>query len=98
MTLHSLFAASFGILLAAGCAHAPGDRAALKETRPPTAVVTGSRLAQRVDASSGVPATIGPARIYTRQQLAETGRPYDIAAALRELDPSITVGGQSTKK
>ena len=98
MTLHPLFAASFGMIMAAGCAHAPGERAALKDTRPQMAVVTGSRLPQRVDAASGVPATFSSVRIYGRQQLADTGRQYDTGTALRVLDPSLSLDLQPIKK
>jgi hypothetical protein len=54
-------------------------------------LVTGSRIPQRVDASSGLPATAWPVRIYMRRDLVATGRPQT-ADALRQLDPSIGTG------
>jgi hypothetical protein len=47
-------------------------------------------IPQRVDPSTGLPATVSPAWIYSRNQLTETGRQPDLGAALRSLDPSIT--------
>ena len=92
----SLLAASFALL--AACAHAPGHQAALREARPQTAVVTGSRLPQRVDVASGVPSTFSSVRIYSRQQLEGTGRQYDTGSALRELDPSLVQLAQPIKR
>ena len=91
-------AASFGILMSVGCAHAPGDRAALREARPQTAIITGSRLPQRTDASSGLPSTFSSVRIYTRQQLNDTGRQYDTGSALNDLDPSLVQTVQPIRK
>ena len=87
--LRPLLTASFGFIMTAGCAHAPGDRAALKVAKAETTIVTGSHIPQRVDPVSGLPASFSSVRIYGRQQLGETGRGYDTSAALRELDPSL---------
>ena len=94
----TLLTAALGLFLAAGCAHAPGDRTALKEARPQTAIVTGSHIPQRVDVASGTPATFSSVRIYGRQQLLDTGRPGDTGTALRELDPSFTLAVQGIKR
>ena len=82
-------ALSLGILLAAGCAHAPADKVASREARPPMTFVTGSRIPQRVEPASGLPATTSPVRIYSRQELDQTGRSYDLGSALRALDSSL---------
>jgi len=87
--LQPLLAASFGLSMAAGCAHAPGDRAAVKSARPEMMIVTGSHIPQRVDPVSGLPASFSPVRVFSRQQLGETGRQYNTSIALRELDPSL---------
>lgn len=92
--LRSLLAASLGIVMAAGCAHAPAnskDRAAaVKVAKPEMMIVTGSHIPQRVDPATGLAAsTFSPVRVFSRQQLTDTGRQYDNAAALRELDPSL---------
>jgi hypothetical protein len=52
--------------------------------------VTGSHVRQRVDSASGVPRTISPMRIYSREQIASTGRQGDLRAALRDLDPGFS--------
>jgi hypothetical protein len=60
-----------------------------KTARPEQVYVTGSRIRQRVDLSSGLPATTSPVRIYSRDQIIETGREGDLGAALRTLDPGL---------
>jgi len=72
--------------LAAGCAHAPA--AASPAERQEKVVVTGSRLPQRVDPRSGLPATVSPVAIYTRDDLDRVGPSGDLAAALRKLNPA----------
>jgi hypothetical protein len=75
------------------CMHSPArldDQAQAKVATPQRVVVTGSRIPQRVDASTGLPATASPVRIYSRDQLYDTGRQTDLGAALRTLDPSLT--------
>jgi len=87
----SLVAAFLGTALVA-CAHAPAAMEAEggRRTAPPEQVfVTGSRIRQRVDTSSGLPATTSPVKIYSREQIIETGREYDIRAALEALDPGL---------
>ena len=91
-------ASAFGILMAVGCAHAPAERAALQDAKPQTAIITGSRIPQRTEASSGLPATFSPVRIYTRQQLNDTGRQYDTGSALNDLDPSLVQTVQPIRK
>ena len=77
--------------LATSCAHTPASPIANDEKpKMERVLVTGSRIPRTVDARTGLPSTISPVRIYTRNQLSETGRPYDPAAALRALDPSLT--------
>jgi hypothetical protein len=73
--------------LQAACAHVqtPGD-----SKNPEKTFVTGSHVAQRVDPASGMPKTMSPVGIYSRNQLDQTGRQYDLAGALRELDPSVS--------
>ena len=74
-----------------GCAHTPASPVA-KDEKPKTGrvVVTGSRIPRTVEMRSGLANTVSPVRIYTRDQLSDTGRSYDPAAALRALDPSLT--------
>jgi len=78
--------------LATGCAHTPASPVA-KDEKPKTerVLVTGSRIPRTVDVRTGLAASmISPVRIYTRDQLGDTGRAYDAGAALRALDPSFT--------
>ena len=87
----ALLGAVAGVQVA--CAHAPTrveDQAQAKNAPPQKVFVTGSRIAQRVDPSTGLPATISPVRIYSRNQIDETGRQADLGAAIRTLDPSVT--------
>lgn len=87
----SLAAVFLGTALVA-CAHAPAPMEAQsqrKTTQPEQIFVTGSHLRQRVDPSSGLPATTSPVKIYSRDQIIETGRGGDIRAALRALDPGL---------
>jgi hypothetical protein len=75
--------------LAAACAHAPVEATC---PAPPVekVVVTGSHIPQRVDLSTGRPATIAPVTIWTQEDLVRTGSPpNDVAAALRKLDPDV---------
>jgi len=95
LRLRSLTFASLGALtgLQIACAHAPArveDQAPAKAATPQKVFVTGSHVAQRVDPSSGLPATTSPVRIYSRTEIDDTGRQTDLGAALRTLDPSIT--------
>jgi hypothetical protein len=73
-------------LALAACARAPVRTSARAVER---VLVTGSRIPQRVDPRSGLPATASPVRVYSREQLAATGRGADLRAALGALDPSI---------
>lgn len=75
------------IALQTACAHVqqPGDSKAAEKM-----FVTGSHVAQPVDPATGMPKTMSPLGIYSRNQLDQTGRQYDIAGALRELDPSVS--------
>jgi hypothetical protein len=70
------------------CAHAPASSAA-KSAQAEKIFVTGSHIPQRIDSASGLPRTISPVRIYSREQIDQTGRQPDLRAALRELDPSF---------
>jgi len=73
--------------LAMACAHSSAPSAA-RESQAPV-VVTGSRLPQRVDLGSGLPATTSPVRVYTQADLNRTGiADVDLGRALRDLDPS----------
>jgi hypothetical protein len=87
----SLVAAFLGTALVA-CAHAPAPMEAQggQRTAPPAQVVTGSHIRQRVDPSSGLPATTSPVRTYSRDQIIGTGRDGDLGAALRSLDPDLS--------
>jgi hypothetical protein len=80
----AVLAALIGTQLA--CAHA-------KESKPPDVAdkvfVTGSHIPVRVDAKRGMPVTISPGQIYSRDQLVGTGR-AELGAALLNLDPSVT--------
>ncbi|SRR6266478_729273 len=87
----SLLGALTGLQI--GCAHAPArveDQAQAKSAPPQRVFVTGSHIAQRVDPRTGLPMTTSPVRIYSRDQIDDTGRQTDLGAALRTLDPSIT--------
>jgi hypothetical protein len=81
--------ALLGVLAAAGigCAHAQAPAASPRAER---IVVTGSHIPQRIDLASSQPQTVAPVRIYSRQQIDNTGRQTDLSAALRDLDPSVT--------
>jgi len=81
-----------GAFASVGCAHAPSQSADEGTTaaRPvERIVVTGSRIPQAVSMRNGLPATVSPVVVWTREDLARTGT-NDIAKALRDLDPSIT--------
>ena len=87
----SLVAAFLGTALVA-CADAPAPMEAQggRKTAPPEQVyLTGSRIPQRVDPSSGLPATTSPVKIYSRDEVIGTGREGDLGAALRSLDPGL---------
>jgi hypothetical protein len=76
-------------LALAACARAPVRTSAGRAPAGERVLVTGSRIPQRVDPRSGLPATASPVRVYSREQLAATGRGADLRAALGALDPSI---------
>ena len=91
----SLAAVSLGVLAATSiaCAHAPAPVEAQRSEKtiaPEKVFVTGSHIAQRVDATTGMPLTTSPVRIYSRNQLLDTGRQGNLAAAMRAVDPSIS--------
>lgn len=83
-----------GAVLAAGaCAHAPAGPGGLaaREGEAGAAqrvVVTGSRIPQRVDLRTGLPATVSPVRIWSREDLDRTGT-NDLGVALSRLDPGF---------
>lgn len=82
-----LRATSAAMALAAACAHAP----ALPETSstsqgPEKMVITGSRIPQRVDPRTGLPPTMSPVNVYTREDLLRTGLQWNLAAALGRLE------------
>jgi hypothetical protein len=83
----AVLAALIGTQLA--CAHA-------QESKSPEVAdkvfVTGSHIPVRVDPKRGMPVTISPVQIYSRDQLVGTGRGSDTGSALRSLDPSVTIG------
>lgn len=81
--LMSLCAAA---LLGSACAHAPATQPA--KPKAEKVFVTGSHIAQRVD-ENGQPRTTSAVRIYSREQLAGTGRQGDLNQALRTLDPGL---------
>jgi hypothetical protein len=94
MRIHSRWLVGASLIalvgVATGCAHTPASPVT-NDAKPGTAkvLVTGSRIPRTVDARTGLPSTISPVRIYTREQLGDTGRAYDAGAALRALDPSL---------
>lgn len=88
-------AVSFVILMVTGCAHAP---APLREPMARTALVTGSRIPQPLDAEERLSSSSSPVRVYSRQQMIETGRQFDTASALRDLDLSFGWAGQPFRR
>jgi len=87
----ALLGAVAGVQVA--CAHAPAraeDETKAKDALAQRVFVTGSHIAQKVDPRTGLPATTSPVRIYSRDQINDTGRQTDLGAALRTLDPSVT--------
>ena len=74
------------------CAHAPQSDAqhAMKPAHSERILVTGSHIPQRIDLDSQVPTTISPVRVYSREEIVRTGQYYDLRAALRDLDPSLS--------
>jgi hypothetical protein len=60
--------------------------AADEATGPPSIVVTGSRIPQRVDLVTGLPRTTSPLTVYQRAQLDRTGV-VDTGLALQRLTP-----------
>jgi len=95
MRIHSRWLVGASLIasigMATGCAHTAASPVAKDETaKTERVLVTGSRIPRVVDSRSGMASTISPVRIYSRDQLGSTGRPYDSAAALRALDPSLT--------
>jgi len=88
----SLLAGALGALIGMqlACAHAPAQ----SEGKSTAAVsdkvfVTGSHIPVHVDAKTGMPVTISPVRIYSRDQLLGTGRESNLRAAIGTLDPSV---------
>jgi len=81
--------AALAALALARCAHAPLGAAEASAAGAPAMIVTGSRIPQRVDLRSGIPATISPVRIWSRQDLDRAGTGSDLAAALSMLDPAF---------
>lgn len=87
------------IWVASACGHVPAAASRGQEEQASRnageqaekVVVTGSRIPQRVDTASGLPATAWGVRIYWRRDLLATGRP-ETGDALRALDPSISTG------
>jgi len=80
----SLLAALVASPLLAGCAHVPptGDASARPAAEPPpSAVVTGSRLPQRIDPVTGKVIPVAAVRTYSRADLERTGMP-GLAGAL----------------
>ena len=71
------------IALQAACAHVqqPGDAKTAEKIS-----VTGSHVAQRVDPASGMPKMMSPLGIYSRNQLDQTGRQYDIDVFVRKME------------
>lgn len=74
-----------------GCAHAAatGARPVASAAPPPgpaAARVTGSRLPRPVDPVTGRAATESAVKVYTAEELRQTGDPTT-AGALRRLDP-----------
>jgi hypothetical protein len=95
MRIHSRWLVGASLIalvgVATGCAHTPASPVA-KDEKPKVEriVVTGSHIPRTVEMRSGLANTISPVRIYTRDQLTDTGRANDAGAALRALDPSLT--------
>jgi hypothetical protein len=93
------WAAAAVALMAMACVHAPAGNRGPEEAgqpapahpQPELVLVTGSRIPQRVDISSGLAATTSPVRIYSRTKILETGHDGDLGAALRTLDPDIVI-------
>jgi hypothetical protein len=52
-------------------------------------VVTGSHIPQSVDLRNGMPATIEPVRIWSRDELERKGYGSNVGAAVSRLDPSF---------
>lgn len=73
---------------AVACAHAQEGPLAGK-SRPEPVFVTGSHIPVRLDATGRPPISSSPVRIYSRQALDNTGRSFDLRAALDQLDPSF---------
>jgi hypothetical protein len=71
-----------------GCTHTSTASPVSPASSEPV-VVTGSRLAQPVDARTGVPSTPSVVRTYTSEELSRTGRP-EIGSALQQLDPAVS--------
>jgi hypothetical protein len=78
---------AFLALALAACAHAPTSEAEAAG-RPRRVVVTGSLIPQDVDVKGGLPATISPVVIYSRDELMATGRP-GAGAALADLASTV---------
>jgi hypothetical protein len=88
-------AVSLGVLAATSiaCAHGPAPvetRRSEKAAAPEKIFVTGSHIARRVDPTSGLPLTTSSVRIYSREQLVDTGRQGNLDAALRAATPLVS--------
>jgi len=80
-------------LVQLACTHVPTRPEEARAEKPAAAeriFLTGSRIPQRVDARTGGLVTTSPLRIYSRDELFNTGRQADLRSALRVLDPSIS--------
>jgi hypothetical protein len=70
----------------------PQDGRQPQEGRQPERVmVTGSHIPQRVDTTTGLPATIGAMRIYSRSDMLRVGVDPNLAATMLKLDSSFSV-------
>ena len=79
----------FGALIATslGCAHTPPT--AEKASLPPRMLVTGSHIPRWVDPNTGAPRTTSSVRVYGRQEIFDSGRQNDLAAALQAQVPTV---------
>jgi hypothetical protein len=77
----SLLSGTCLLALLAGCASAPQKSASANVS--PTCVTIASRIPR-----SGADCA-APGQVYSGDDIRRTGHPGDIAAALRQLDPSV---------
>jgi hypothetical protein len=75
----SLLAGACLLVLMAGCASAPQKSVAAADTKSRTCLDSGSRI----------PRDCAPGQSYTGDDIRQTGRVGDVAAALRQLDPVV---------